>query len=939
MNLMNMKFLIGVVLLAFVPFAKLSSQTAIRGIVTDAKTQETLVGVSISLKNTTNGVITDIDGAFDLNVAPGKHTLKVSYLSYKTLEITDVEVTRGTPAILNIAMEEETHGLGEVVVVAVQNLNTELSLINSMRNSTALVSGISAQQITKNQDRDASEVIKRIPGISIIDEKFVIARGLAQRYNNVWINNSVTPSSEADTRSFSFDIIPSSQLENIQIIKSPMPELPADFSGGFIKIATKGIPSENAIQVSLGTNYNTATHFKDFQYSKGSSTDFLGFDNGMRSVSGVGSRLDNYNSDAVTDVTRNGFNNDWSVKTRSALPDARFNFLINRRHRAEDGKTWGLIAALNYSNSTKTYSDMENYRYGIYNVNNDEPNYLYKYTDNQYNTDVKLGGIANFIYMPNSKHKFEFRNMANQLGKNRYTDREGYQYISGLYVQRKAEYLYSSRLTYSTQLAGNHEFTGKDHLDWTLGFSYANKNQPDRRMINWEENGFAGDPHYGEMQVDQNEITRDYVKLNEYIYSLAANYTRKLEFDTFKPTLKAGAYAEYKDRNYKNREFFYRWNQSNLPDDFSYRDVISEMLTSQYFGADKMYVFEDTDNRNSYSGTNSLIASYLGVNLPLGKLNVYAGARVERNSMRLESFTTIKDDNTKTKDYTYTDLFPSVNAAYNLDTKNVLRLAYGKSINRQEFREVSSSVFYDFDMFSAIKGNPNLKPAYIHNMDLRYEFYPSNGEIISLAVFYKRFNNPIEWTYIDAGGSYTYTFENAQSADNYGLELDIKKQLDFIGLPNFSLSFNGSLIKSKVKFGGESLEHDRPMQGQSPYLVNMGVFYQNKRYDMDINLLYNIIGKRIVGIGRVETSNGSSINNDIPDMYEMPRNAVDLTMSKRFGKSFEISAGIKDILAQSIEFKQFPKFIDSNNVLQEREQITKSFKPGRNISLTAKYTF
>lgn len=940
MNLLNMRFLILLVILGFVPYSTLSSQGILKGTVTDAKTQETLIGVSVSLQNTSQGAATDLDGQFEIKVAPGKYNLRVSYLSYKTMEVTGVEVKKGEPTILNIAMEEEVHGLNELVVVAVQNLNTEVSLINSMKNSFAVTSGISAQQISKSQDRDASEVIKRIPGISIIEERFVIARGLSQRYNNVWINNGVTPSSEADTRSFSFDIIPSSQIDNIVIVKSPMPELPADFSGGFIKVTTKSVPSENSINVSLGTNINTATQFKDFKYAKGSGTDFLGFDSGKRSISSfVGNPLDNYDSDAVTKATKEGFNNDWRVRTKTAMPDIRFNFSLNRRYKTESGKIWGLIAALNYSKSSKTYADMENYRYGIYNWNNDKPNFLYKYTDNQYNSDAKLGAIANLVYMPNSNNKIEFRNMTNLLGKDRYTDREGYQYISGLYVQRKAEYLYSSRLTHTSQLAGAHTLSENDDLDWILGFSYANKNQPDRRIINWEENGFAGDPHYGEMQIDQNEISRDFTKLNEYIYSLASNYTRKLDFGNFDPTLKVGVYGEYKDRNYKNREFLYRWNQGNLPSDFSYMDVVSEIMTPQYFGADKLYVYDDTDKRNSYFGKNTLLASYVGANLPFGALNVYAGVRLEYNKMELKNYTSIKEDMTKTKDYSYTDLFPSVNATYNLDAKNLIRLAYGKSINRQEFREVSSSVFYDFDMFSAVKGNPNLKPAYIDNIDLRYELYPSSGEIVSLAVFYKRFKNPIEWTYIDAGGSYTYTFENAQSADNYGVELDVKKQLDFIGLPNFSLSFNGSLIKSKVKFDEESLEHDRPMQGQSPFLVNMGVFYRNSKYDLDVNLLYNIIGKRIVGIGRVETSNGSTINNDIPDMYEMSRNVIDLSASKRFGKSFELSAGIKDILAQSVEFKQFPKFIDSENKMQEREQTTKKFKPGRNISITAKYTF
>lgn len=920
----------------------LFSQTAIKGTVVDAKSNETLPGVAISIKGASTAISSDADGKYEMRLAPGKYTITATYLSYTALEITDVVVKKGEITELNIPMHESAQALNEVVVVGLGRINSEVALLNSMKNSTSVVSGISAQQISKSQDRDASEVIKRIPGISILDDKFVVARGLSQRYNNVWVNNSAIPSSEADTRAFSFDIIPSSQIENIMIVKSPQPELPADFSGGFVKVETKGIPNENAIQVSYGVGVNTQTQFHDFKYNKGSGTDFLGFDSGMRSLSGSAkSLLDNNDAAAVNDATRNGFNNDWRIREKKPLPDQRFSFLINRKYKTGDNGLWGLIAALNYSNTSKTYTNMENSRFGVYNSERDEPVYLYKYTDNQYTSEARVGGLANIIYRPNDKHKFEFRNIFNQLGRDRYTERDGYQYLSGLYIQRKAEYIYNSRMAYSGQFAGNHILSDKDNLDWTLGLSYANKKQPDRRMINWDENGFVGDLHEGEMMIDQNEITRDYNKLDEYTYSLGANYSHTFSFDNgFKPILKAGTYAEYRDRKYKNRAFFYRWKQDNMPGDFPYRDVVSEILIPENFDANKLYIYEDTDNRNSYTGKNTLAAGYIAVNLPLNKWNIYAGARLEHNKMELVSYTTIKENMTRTKDYTYTDIFPSINLSYNINKQNLMRLAYGRSVNRQEFREISSSVYYDFDMFSSVIGNTNLKPAYINNFDVRYEFYPSGSEIISLALFYKDFKDPIEWTYIDAGGSYTYTFLNAKSANNYGIELDIKKNLDFIGLKNFSLTFNGAIIKSKVKFEENSInEHNRPMQGQSPYLINTGLFYQNDKWGLTSSLLYNIIGKRIVGIGKVDTSEGSTINNDIPDMYEMPRNTIDFSITKKLGKQFEINAGIKDILAQKVQFKQFPKFKDAEGNIHEREQVTKEFKPGRNISVTARLNF
>ncbi len=920
----------------------ISNNGKIEGTIIDKNTKETIIGASISIEQINKGTTTDSDGKYSIpNIPSGTYKIKVTYLSYKTVELNDLKINDNQTTSLDIAMEESAMALNEVVVTTTRRTNSEIAMLTAQKTALTVVSGVSSQQILKTQDRDASEVIKRIPGISIIDDKFVIARGLAQRYNGVWINNSGVPSSEADARSFSFDIIPSSQIENIMIVKSPSPELPVDFSGGFIKVETKSMPSENSFQVNYGMNYNAKTTFKDFKYSDGSNTDCLGFDNGFRSLNDiVPTRMNNNNSVQVDAVTKGGFNNDWNVYTKDAMPDQRFSMVLNRRFDTEPGKQFGLIAALNYTNAFRTYLDVENSRFGVYNSRDDKPTYLYKYNDNIYSNDVKLGGMLNLTFLANANHKLEFRNMINQIGKDRYTERNGYQYISGYYQQEKTEYLYSSRLAYSTQLAGNHTFSLKDKLNWTLGFSYADKNQPDRRIIEREENGYPDDVHYGQMMVDQNEMFRDFIKLNEYIYSFTTNYDRDFDFGSFKPTLKTGAYAQYRDRKYTTRDFYYRWKNEVFPSDFPYWSPVKQILVPENYGSDKLYIYEDTDNRNSYMGNDLQLAGYLAFNIPLNKFNIYTGARLEYSDMTLTNYTKIYDFDKSSTDYSGLDVFPSINATYNINKENLLRLAYGTSINRQEFREVSYSSYYDFELFSRIKGNPDLKPAHIQNLDFRYELYPSPSEVVSLAVFYKHFKNPIEWTYIDAGGSYTYTFENAQSANNYGIELDIKKSLDFIGLNNFSLSFNGSLIDSKVKFGEDSKEHDRPMQGQSPYLVNAGLFYQNDKLQLNVGFLYNIIGKRIVGIGQKDGGEQTSIDNDVPDLDEMPRNVLDFTLSKKFGKRVEVSAAIKDILAQDMVFKQFPKFHDPDTgELVEREQTAKRITPGQNVSISVKVNF
>lgn len=225
----------------------------IHGTVTDRATNEPLTGATIQLSGTTLGTVADIDGKYQFNnLKSGVYTLEIRYIGYKDIIQKDIKVTHA-PLILNFEMEADAQTLSDVTVVAQMKRNTDVAMMTDQRRSLVVQSGVSAQQISKTQDKDASEVIKRVPGVSIIDEKFVMVRGLSQRYNNVWINGGAVPSSEADSRAFSFDIIPSSQLDNMVIVKSPAPEYPSDFTGGFILINTKDMPSENSFNLSVGS--------------------------------------------------------------------------------------------------------------------------------------------------------------------------------------------------------------------------------------------------------------------------------------------------------------------------------------------------------------------------------------------------------------------------------------------------------------------------------------------------------------------------------------------------------------------------------------------------------------------------------------------------------------------------------------------------------------
>lgn len=914
----------------------------IKGVVIDQKSKETLIGAVVTVDGTNVKAITNIDGNFliDGMKKDKTYTLYINYVGYKTQKIDGVQAKDADQVI---ALQPDEQQLKEVTVTAVERRNTDAAMIQVAKNSPVIVSNVSAQEISRTQDTNAGEVIRRVPGVSLIDDKFVMVRGLSQRYNNVWVNGGAVPSSEADSRAFSFDIIPSSQIDNLTIVKSPTAEYPADYSGGFIIVNTKEIPAENSFNIAVGGNWNTSSAFQNFSYSKGSGTDFLGFDNGLRSLNGgIHAALNpqlNANGkpvgDYATSLLGNGLNNDWLVKNRKPLGDLKLAASLNQRWML-GGRTLGMLAALNYTNEYRTYENMENNLYGIYDAANDKPNYLRHSVDDQYNNNVRLGAMLNFTFLSkDGNHKYQLKNIFNQLATSRYTWRDGVSAQSNL--ERSAEYYYRSRTTYNGQLTGKHTFTS-DALDWSIGYAYANRHLPDRRRYLIDDALESGVYALS----TGNDISREWTQLDEHILSLGVNDKHHFKFGNFEPDLQVGAYGEYRTREYQTRNFIYNWNVSdnNMPSDFRHSDIPTLLSSEANMGYDKLYLLEEKQMRNNYRGHNTLGAGYLALSLPFGKLGIHAGVRFEHNDMELISNSRDYEKSESSRHYKTDDVFPSLNTTYKINDQHQVRLSYGRSINRPEFREVSSSVYYDFDLASNVQGNTELKNCYVDNLDLRYEWYPSRGELISLAVFYKHFDSPIEWTYTVAGGTdLIYSYKNAKSANNYGVELDIRKNLGFIGLKDFSWSFNGALIKSKVQFEKGAKEEDRPMQGQSPYLINTGIFYKNAPLKMDIALLYNRIGKRIIGVGRSEGSTGDDSNSRVPHSYEMPRNTIDFSLAKKFGEHLELKLNIRDLLAEKIYYKQFADVTYSDGSKKEVEEIARCYKPGRNIGLQAIYKF
>jgi TonB-dependent receptor len=923
--------------LLFAAIITFAQSGTIRGTIKDAKTNEDLIGATVKIDGTTLGSVTDINGFFSIAKVPaGKVKVVITYVSYKDKVISDVSVVADNVTQINTVLEEEGAVLAEVKVTAARLTNTEVSVISEIKAAQMVVNGISAQQIAKSLDRDAAQVVKRVPGITIVGDRFINIRGLNQRYNNVMLHNAFTPSMETDVKSFSFDIIPSSQIDRMLIFKSPSAELPGEFAGGLVKIFTKNIPDKNSLVIDYSTSYRSNTTFGDFYQPNQGKNYWTGFNNGYydlpkyfpANISQIA------NNPAALETAGRSLKNEWIANQGTATPDQRIGITGNYRFNIGNIKA-GNVTAVNYSD-TRTNFVVDRNDFNA-NINNTQSP-IYNFNDQQYSRNIRVGVMHNWAFRFNDDNSIEFKNLFNQLSNSNYTHRTG-RAIEANYDPDNHSFNQVYRGIYTGQLTGKHTFAkGKTTIDWVIGYNNSYRDQPDYRRYRSDVDPISGTKSVyipvGTAQAFF--LGRWYSKMKENGYTGAVNLSQKITLSKEKETemeLKAGVFYEKKDRTFDGRNLGYV-RGGNFNGELFTAPI--NVIFNNINNTNGIRIDEQTNPNDSYTAGNKLLAYYANANIPLTKkLNIIAGARVEDNTQSLQS-AFIGGAKVSVKNPVLSVL-PSANLSYNFSEKMLVRAAYGQTINRPEFRELAPFSFYDFDFNVVYEGYTGLKIATVNNFDARWEFYPTPSEVISFAAFHKDFRNPIEIE-VEAGsgslGAKTFIYNNAKSARSTGVELEIKKGLASISSSKFlervSVLFNTTLLVSKVKLrdGSEGQSDNRPLQGQSPYIVNTGINYNDQDRDLQVNVLYNVIGKRIFAVGF----------QGYPDLYEMPRNVLDLTFSKGVGRDnrFVIKGGINDIFNQAALILQ-----DGNQdgkFDRKKDEIIQQYKPGRLFSIGVSYT-
>lgn len=911
-----------ILLLSFVLMAsgaRAQSTSSLAGRILDASDGSALPGAAIRLSGTAYSCRSDSDGYFSLNnVPPGEYNLIIFSPGYDALRLPGMRLESGR----EVKREFSLTMTGEEIEVRAEKRQaaTIPAIIETVKTLPSVGNAISAQQIRALPDRNSGEALRRVTGATIQDNKFAIIRGLNDRYNAAMINGSILPSSEAERRAFSFDIIPGHLLDNIIIIKSATPDLPGDFSGGLIQLNTKDIPIAPFVNLSGGSSYNSLTTGRIYLSYTGGKTDFLAFDDGTRSRLPEGLSPDykefqrlNLNQQAAMGAELGA--RGWNIQRAAALPSGNFQvnagtpFYLRAKDSATQRNQFGVIAAVDYS-AGRSLSPVER---NWYNQGPEGEKEL-AVKDSAAETRYNISGMGSLAYKLNSRHRFYTKNTVSLNATNQTVHRFGANMANGNYEDTYAYQWTENKFLY-TRVGGESILPGAVVLDYGLGHSLLTKKIPFFRNLSYQA-PIDGEGRNFQVALAPNvtdESAIYFTDLRENLNSGDVNIKLPLRLllktEDEKNFLKVGGSFQHKARAFSARVLGFRLANPVRPtpvDLLSYG--MDSLFRKENFSKNGIVLGDITNATSAYSAEGELAAAYAMIDKHwLKNLRVVGGVRFE--SYRQSIHTALSATQPLDMESIVNDWLPSLNLTLKMSGRANLRMSGFRSIARPEFRELAKFSFYDFNTFSMVAGNPDLKRTSVWNADIRYEYYPAEGETISAGIFGKKFANSIEVSLpADLSlGQLRREYSNAPAASLYGVEVEFRKSLKSVFLSNFSaltdafsrLTAFGNLsyMLSRVDVADPALAFvaKRPLQGQSPYVINAGMQYVSANERTTATIAYNRIGNRISIVG----------SKNFGDVFEKGRNVIDLQLShSMIQRKLTIKAGISDLLSEDLIFFQ-----------------------------------
>ncbi len=902
-----------------------SAQSTIEGMVRN-QSEQIISGAAIKATNSSNAVFettSDANGMYKLALPNGLYILEYDGKGYARKLFESVEI-KDTLMQLNVILGPLNKKMnGATVKTSIKKENIQ-GLISLQKNSVSIMDAISAEAIKQIPSRNTADVMKRISGITLVDNKFIVVRGLSDRYNAAYLNGAPLPSTDPDKKAFAFDIFPSNVLDNIIVIKAVTPDVPAELAGGYISLNTKDGTKNNEAFVQIGMGINTNVLGTGYKSAIGGGTDFLGVDDGTRKLPAsmpLNWKLYNALSSAEKINVSQQFNTSFAFNKIAFAPNSNLQASITRK--AEIGKVkLGVIGAVSYNNNYRTDKVIRN------DIGNNITDTNFSYNDIAYRQNTVMGALLNIGADLGKKQKISFKNFINQNSEFTDIERTGRQPSQDFEIKSYGSSFIANTLI-TSQLLGSHAISSKQLIvDWALGYNKIIRDMPDfknldyRRSLSIPDQEFVASVPY--LVPNMQTAGKFYSKLDENIYNGKIDLTIPFAIKTVKQKLKVGTFMANRDRVFNARRFGY---VTNNPLSTLLTQTPDKIFAIENLSATGFRIEEATQPTDNYSATANNTATYAMLeNVILKKIKLVWGARYENFRLNLNSNDGVND---KTYSRNYNNILPSASLSYGLNEKTNLRANYAQTVSRPDFREIAPFAFFDFTNSAVVQGFDSLTQANISNYDLRYELFPDKGEIISISLFYKNFKKPIEQNFFTTGaGSQTRSFLNSDNGVLWGAETEFRKSLSFINekkiFKDLNVFGNLAIMKSKVVYTYNNVLSERPMQGQSNYIINLGIGYKNTEHNFATTIVYNNIGPRIALVG----------NNLFPNVWEKSRHLIDLQLSKELNKKIELSFGISDLL--NAPFIQYQN-ADNSMAYNSKSVLFVKSNSGTRLSLTARY--
>lgn len=875
----------------------------VAGRVIDKASAQPMLGAQVAVEARGLGASTDLDGRFRIERVPeGRQVLVVRRIGFAPVRLDSVVVRAGQATVLTIAMESAAQRLTQVKIQAdptpPRRTNSDAGLLATRAQAAAVTDGISAEQIAKSPDSDAADAMKRVTGVSVLDDKYIVVRGLNERWSNTLLNGAELPSPEPLRKVVPFDIFPASLLESVVTSKTATPDRPGDFAGGSVEIRTKEFPDEFTMQMSVSQSYNTVTTLEGYAMERRTLGDWFGF--GLhRHALPAGAPLSQV---AASERYAESIPNVWTPPVRQAMPNLGLSYNVGGQ-RAVFGQPLGMVLSVTYSSKVDAQPDRLWQLAGSTQASAFQGQVYREASD-----VVDWGAIANATLKLGALTKIGLKNLYTRNAESYAGTYLGFDTQRGNSALRGIQYRYVERDFLQSQLTGDHVLPVLlgSRLEWKATTGYARRDEPDNRTLRYERSDGS------DFALNVNDRVRLRPRsLADAQWSVQGDWSVPFRLRGQAGSLKAGGSRRYKQRDFVSREYEFFVNPSRKTD----AQALFALPPEQIFAPENIgpYFFfaRQPGAAQPYEGTDIVNAAYGMADVsPFRWIRIIGGARVEGWHAKLRV-----GDSVTSSYYTGPnpikrydqDVLPSLNLQLRFGDRMNLRLAAFRSVGRPDLRELSPDQYSPVGGECPIIGGTDLQRSRIGNADVRWEWFPRPGAIVAVSAFHKGFAAPIVETVGTENANCRVTYRNADSATVQGVELELRRTLSFLPgrLPALSVGGNATWTRSTVdipsKFG--QYPSDLPLQGQSPFLLNVGASWSLPERRLSLSTLYNSFDDRIIRFGvSSATSDPNAPPQQLPNVIERGRGSLDAKGSIGLPGRLTLSMSATNLTNQRVRY-------------------------------------